>query len=65
MNWYYRILGSHAHIRCFMNGAHCGNLTLRFGEFMEVRQHCPWIAFIEEPKDVVPCAEPKESVFVK
>lgn len=65
MKWYFRILGSHAHIRCFINGAHCGNLCLRFGELQEVQKHCPWIEFIEEPEGVVPCAQPTESVFVK
>ncbi len=33
MKWYYKKLGGHTHVRVFMNGALCGNLTFRNEEF--------------------------------
>lgn len=51
MNWYFKIAGGHTHVRVFMNGGKCGDLCFRNEEFKEVREHCPWIRFIEEPDD--------------
>lgn len=48
MKWYYTIAGGHTHVRVFMNGGKCGDLCFRNEEFTQVREHCPWITFIEE-----------------
>ena len=48
MKWYYHIAGGHTHVRVFMNGGKCGDLCFRNEEFVQVREHCPWIQFIEE-----------------
>lgn len=48
MKWYFKVMGGHTHVRVFMNGAKCGDLCFRNEEFNEVRQHCPWIAFLPE-----------------
>lgn len=48
MKWYYHIAGGHTHVRVFMNGGKCGDLCFRNEEFVEVREHCPWIQFIQE-----------------
>lgn len=37
MKWYYQIKGSHAHVRVYMNGAKCGELTFRVEELIEIR----------------------------
>lgn len=34
-----------------MNGGKCGDLCFRNEEFTQVREHCPWITFIEESHD--------------
>ena len=39
MNWYFKVLGGHTHVRCFMNGAKCGDLVFRNEEFEIVRSH--------------------------
>jgi len=33
MNWYHTEKGAHTHVRVFMNGAKCGDLTFRNEEF--------------------------------
>jgi hypothetical protein len=38
MNWYYKTLGGHTHVRVFMNGARCGDLVFRNEEFVVIRQ---------------------------
>jgi len=38
MNWYYKILGGHTHVRVFMNGGKCGDLVFRNEEFEAIRQ---------------------------
>ena len=48
MKWYYYVLGGHTHVRVVMNGATCGDLCFRNEEFAQVRDHLPWIAFIEQ-----------------
>ena len=37
MNWYYKVLGGHTHVRVFMNGEKCGDLVFRNEEFQAVR----------------------------
>lgn len=36
MNWYYKILGGHTHVRVFMNGGKCGDLVFRNEEFQSI-----------------------------
>ena len=48
MKWYWHIAGGHTHVRVFMNGGKCGDLCFRNEEFSQVKEHCPWIQFIEE-----------------
>lgn len=36
MNWYYKVLGGHTHVRVFMNGAQCGDLCFRNEEFEDI-----------------------------
>lgn len=38
MNWYYKVLGSHTHVRVFMNGGKCGDLVFRNEEFEVIKQ---------------------------
>jgi len=56
MNWYYKTNCTHTHVRVFMNGAKCGDLCFRNGEFEAIRKRMadrPFIKFIEhKPKDV-------------
>ena len=33
MRWYYKIEGTHTHVRVFLNGAFCGTLTFTNEEF--------------------------------
>lgn len=44
MNWYYKILGGHTHVRVFMNGGKCGDLVFQNEEFQRLlelnAQHC-------------------------
>ena len=54
MKWYFEVLGGHTHVRVFMNGGKCGDLCFRNAEFTQVREHCPWIAFIEEQGHAAP-----------
>lgn len=51
MNWRYKINGSHAHIRVYVNGALAGNLVLRVDELNELMQITPAyiIEFHETP----------------
>lgn len=53
MKWLYEVRGAHTHIRVFMNGAACGNLTFRNEEFALVKEHCPWITFVKIEEDFV------------
>ena len=39
MNWYYKVLGGHTHVRVFMNGGKCGDLCFRNEEFEEIKQN--------------------------
>lgn len=48
MRWYFEILGGHTHVRVYMNGGLVGELCFRNEEFDEIREHCPWIQFIED-----------------
>ncbi len=36
MRWYYFELGSHTHVRVFMNGGKCGDLCFHNREFKEI-----------------------------
>lgn len=47
MKWYYEIRGRHTHVRVFMNGGKCGDLCFHNEEFEQVKDHCPWITFID------------------
>ena len=47
MKWHYEELGGHTHVDVFMNSGKCGTLCFRNEEFKAVREHCPWIQFIE------------------
>ena len=38
MRWYYETKGTHVHVKVYMNGALCGNLTFRKEEFDEIRK---------------------------
>lgn len=51
MKWYFKIMGGHTHVRVFMNGGKCGDLCFRNEEFTEVKEHCPWIRFVEESNE--------------
>lgn len=48
MCWYWKIQGAHTHVTVFMGGAKCGELCFRNEEFLQVREHCPGIEFIDE-----------------
>ncbi len=37
MNWRYKILGGHTHVRVFLNGAKCGDLCFRNEEFVAIQ----------------------------
>lgn len=48
MKWHYKILGGHAHVRVFMNGAMCGTLCFRVDEFERFKDHqTKWPSIIE------------------
>lgn len=36
MKWIYKILGTHTHVRVYMNGALCGGLVFRNEEFRAI-----------------------------
>lgn len=51
MKWYYRVLGTHTHVRVFMNGALCGTLRFRNEEFEEIREWAadrPYLQFLKD-----------------
>lgn len=52
MNWYYKILGGHTHVRVFMNGGKCGDLVFENEEFVQVMRQIafvtPFVKFIDE-----------------
>lgn len=55
MNWYYKFSRDHVRVRVFMNGANCGELCFRVGEFHEIRRRAlqaspfsPIFSFINE-----------------
>lgn len=48
MKWYYKVQGTHTHVRVFMNGALCGRLCFRNEEFAHIRGGQNDITFIEE-----------------
>ena len=49
MNWYYKILGGHTHVRVFMNGGKCGDLCFRNEEFEEIMAARPTlISFLKD-----------------
>lgn len=50
MKWYYKIMGSHTHVRVFMNGAKCGDLCFRNEEFSELITSLKTVTFICETK---------------
>ena len=59
MNWYFKVMGGHTHVRVFMNGGKCGDLCFRNEEFEEVRREAhrtDFIVFINE----TPSPEPVE-----
>ena len=37
MNWYFKVLGGHTHVRVFMNGGRCGDLCFRNEEFTAIQ----------------------------
>lgn len=37
MKWFFKVLGSHTHVRVFQNGAKCGDLCFRNEEFEEIK----------------------------
>lgn len=37
MRWRYVRKGDHIHVRVFMNGANCGQLTFRLEEFQDIQ----------------------------
>lgn len=37
MRWLYKVLGTHTHVKCYMNGALCGTLIFRNDEFARIR----------------------------
>lgn len=39
MNWHYKVLGTHTHVRVFVNGANCGKLVFRNEEFIQLYQN--------------------------
>ena len=39
MNWYWKRMGGHTHVRVFVNGAKCGDLCFRNEEFDRIREH--------------------------
>jgi len=43
MRWYYKVMGTHTHVRVFMNGGKCGDLVFRNTEFQDIlEQHAKW-----------------------
>lgn len=60
MNWHYKVLGTHTHVRVFMNGAACGKLVFRNEEFLKIYETyrpdnwCPLINFIEDEETQPP-----------
>lgn len=46
MNWYYKVLGGHTHVRVFMNGGKCGDLVFRNEEWEQVRSHAERTGFM-------------------
>lgn len=48
MNWYWKRMGGHTHVRVFMNGAKCGDLCFRNEEFDNIRQTINDINYIDE-----------------
>lgn len=36
MKWYYKILGEHTHVKCYMNGALLGTLIFKNDEFVHI-----------------------------
>ena len=53
MKWFFKVLGTHTHVRVFMNSAICGKLCFRNEEFNEIRRKessnpVEVIRFIEE-----------------
>lgn len=63
MTWHYRVLGTHTHVRVFVNGALAGTLCFRNEEFLKVYEkatslersyeenYVPFITFIEDGED--------------
>lgn len=52
MKWFYKVQGSHTHVRVFMNGGKCGDLCFRNEEFEQVMRQIdfatPFITWIDE-----------------
>lgn len=48
MKWYYEQRGEHTHVRVFVNGANCGHLVFRNGEFEEIFKRNVRIEFLSE-----------------
>ena len=53
MKWYYETRGQHVHVKVYMNGALCGNLTFRVEEFAAIRKAEFDTRFMKAVPDVI------------
>lgn len=63
MTWRYRLLGNHAHIRVYLNGALCGELCFGAAEFREFARERRGNVEVEFIDEIVPLAhaEPRHA----
>ena len=47
MNWYFKVMGGHTHVRVFMNGAKCGDLCFRNDEWRVVQLYLSQLDFVQ------------------
>ena len=61
MHWYWQLLGSHVHVRVFVNGGKCGDLVFREDEFNKLHDGKSEEVFSTQLTNIVFIKEDREN----